>query len=112
MRRGRMGRHVWVCLGASCRRSGSPEVWEQLTQALAAEADVEVRQYGCFGACAVSPNILVMPERVWYSYVMSAYVPQVTEAIRQGAAIPGLANHVPPMIRDAVVRKFAQGGES
>jgi NADH:ubiquinone oxidoreductase subunit E len=37
-----MGRHVWVCLGASCRRSGSPELLEQLKQALAEEEDVEV----------------------------------------------------------------------
>lgn len=52
-----MSRHVWVCLGARCRRSGSQEVWEHLTQALTAETDMEVHRYDCFGACAVAPNL-------------------------------------------------------
>jgi (2Fe-2S) ferredoxin len=43
---------------------------ERLEQALAKEADVAVRHYLCFGACTVSPNIVVMPERLWYSYVL------------------------------------------
>ena len=107
-----MGRQVWVCLGASCRRSGSLELLERLEQALAAEADVEVRRYLCFGACAVSPNIVVMPERLWYSYVLPEYVAPVAEAIRHGAALPGLAHHVQPMIQDAVFQKFAQDGAS
>ena len=105
-----MGRHVWVCLGASCRRSGSPELLEHLEQALAEDEDVEVRRYLCFGACAVSPNIVVMPERLWYSYVIPDHVDQVAEAIRQGQELPGLAHHVRPMIRDAVFHKFEKDG--
>src|SRR6266404_3615345 len=31
-RRHGMGRHVWVCLGASCRRSGAPEALARLEQ--------------------------------------------------------------------------------
>lgn len=104
-----MSRQIWVCLGASCRRSGSLEVLAQLEQALAEVTDVEVKRYCCFGACAVSPNMVLMPERVWYSYVFPEYVTNVAEAVRQGEAVPGLANHVPPMIRDEVFRKLAQG---
>lgn len=107
-----MGRQVWVCLGASCRRSGAPEVLERLEQALAEEADVAVRRYLCFGACTVAPNIVVIPERLWYSYVLPEYVAQVAAAIRHGEALPGLAHHVQPMIRDAVFQKFAQEGVS
>lgn len=103
-----MSRQVWVCLGASCRRNGSQELLEQLEQALAAEADVEVKRYFCFGACAVSPNIVVMPERLWYSYVIPTYVEPVAQAIRQGEDVPGLAHHVLPIIRDAVFQKLAQ----
>jgi (2Fe-2S) ferredoxin len=87
-------------------------VLQRLEQALAEEADVEVKRYLCFGACTVSPNIVVMPERLWYSYVFPEYVAQVAEAIRHGAALPGLSQHVPPMIRDAVLQKFAQEGPS
>jgi hypothetical protein len=49
-----------------------------------------------------------MPERLWYSYVFPEYVAQVAEAIRHGEALPGLAQHVRPMIRDAVFQKFEQ----
>ena len=104
-----MSRQVRVCLGASCRRSGAPELLEQLEQALAEDEDVEVTRYLCFGACAVSPNVVVMPERLWYSYVMLDYVDQVADAIRQGEELPGLANHVRPMIRNAVFHQFEQG---
>jgi (2Fe-2S) ferredoxin len=83
-------------------------VCEQLEHALAAEADVAVTRYLCFGACAVAPNVVVMPERLWYSYVFPEYVTPVAEAIRQGHALPGLAQHVPPMIRDAIFHKLAQ----
>jgi hypothetical protein len=48
---------------------------------------------------------------LWYSYVLPAYVAQVAEAIRRGQALPGLAHHVPPMIRDAVFQKFEQAGK-
>jgi (2Fe-2S) ferredoxin len=85
---------------------------ERLEQALAEEADVEVRRYLCFGACAVSPNIVVMPERLWYSYVLPEYVAPVAEAIRHGEALPGLAHHVRPMIQEAVFQKFEQDGAS
>ena len=105
-----MGRHVWVCLGASCRRSGSPEVLQQLEDALDAEADVAVTRSLCFGACAVSPNVVVMPERLWYSYVFPEYAVPVAEAIRQGHDLPGLAQHVPPMIRDEIFHTLAQDG--
>jgi (2Fe-2S) ferredoxin len=76
-----------------------------LEYALAEEADVEMTRYLCFGACAVSPNVVVMPERVWYSYVFPEYAAPVAETIRQGKALPGLAQHVPPMIRDGFCRK-------
>jgi (2Fe-2S) ferredoxin len=85
---------------------------ERLAQALAAEADVAVKRYFCFGACTVSPNIVVMPERLWYSYVFPEYVAQVAEAIRHGEALPGLAHHVRSMIQDAVFQQFEQDGAS
>lgn len=103
-----MSRQVHVCLGSSCRRNGSPEIWEQLQQELAGEAEIELKRYICFGACGVGPNMLMMPERIWYSYVMATSVPQVADAMRQGKAIPGLANHVPPLIRDAICEQVAQ----
>jgi hypothetical protein len=52
-----------------------------------------------------------MPERLWYSYVIPASVEHVAEAIRQGEALPGLAHHVRPLIRDAVFHTFEKDGE-
>lgn len=101
-----MSRQVRVCLGASCRRSGAPELFDLLEQALAEDEDVEVSRYLCFGGCGAAPNVVVMSERLWYSYVLPDMVEQVVAAIRRGEPLSLLANHVRSMIQDAVFQKF------
>jgi NADH:ubiquinone oxidoreductase subunit E len=95
-------RQIVVCHGINCRRSGAPELMEQLQQALAQDETVEITRYNCFGACAAAPNVVVVPDRLWYSFAMPEYGDHVVEAIRRGAALPGLANHVRPEVADAV----------
>jgi len=95
-------RQIVVCHGINCRRSGAPELMEQLQQALAQDATVAITRYNCFGACDAAPNVVVVPDRLWYSFAMPEYGDHVVEAIRRGAALPGLANHVRPEMADAV----------
>ncbi len=97
---------VRVCLGSSCRRNGAPEVLEELEQVLSSDEAFEVSRYLCFGACGVGPNIVVMPGRLWYSFVMPGYIDQVAAAIQRGEEQPGLANHVRPEVKEAVFHKF------
>jgi len=97
-------RQVLVCQGINCRRNGAQEMMATLQQALFAETAIRIGQYICFGACAVAPNIVVLPECHWYSYAIPAYVNEVAAAIRRGEELPGLANHVRPEVRAAVFR--------
>ena len=77
---------------------------EQMEAAFAQDEDVQVKRYLCFGACDVAPNVVVSPDRLWYSFVLPSYAEDVIEAIRRGEALSGLANHVRPEIQDAVLR--------
>lgn len=81
-----------------------PELRAQLEQIFTPDEESEFTRYFCFGACTAAPNIVVMPDRLWYSFVIPAYVETVAAAIQQGKDVPGLANHVRPEIREAVFR--------
>ena len=92
---------VVVCLGINCRRNGSPELMEQLRQLLSEDETFQIKRYLCFGACDVGPNIVVTPDRLWYSLATPEYMENIAAAIQKGEELPGLANQVRPMIRDA-----------
>ena len=93
---------VMVCQGINCRRNGSPELMEQLQQLLSQDETFQIKSYLCFGACDVAPNIVVVPDRLWYSFVTPAYMEGIAAAIRKGESLSGLANHVRPIVREAV----------
>ena len=94
--------HIMVCQGINCRRNGSPELMEQLQQLLSQDETFQIKPYLCFGACDMAPNIVVVPDRLWYSCVAPEYMEDIATAIRKGEDLPGLANHVRPMVREAV----------
>ena len=93
---------VVVCLGINCRRNGSPELMEQLQQLLSQDETFQIKQHLCFGACDVAPNIVVSPDRLWFSLATPEFMESIATAIQEGKELPGLANHVRPMIRNAV----------
>jgi (2Fe-2S) ferredoxin len=95
-------RQIVVCHGINCRRNGAPELMAQLQQTWSQDESVSITRYNCFGACAVAPNVVVVPDRLWYSFAMPEYGDHVIEAIRRAEALPGLANHVRPEVMDAV----------
>ena len=97
-------RDVVVCLGINCHRNGSPELLEQLRQLLAHDETLQIKRYLCFGACDVGPNMVVMPDRLWYSLATPELMENIAAAMQEGKELPGLANHVRPMIRDAVLK--------
>lgn len=56
-----------VCLGRSCRKYNSQQVFAAFQQNL--PASVELISVGCLGQCGNGPMILVQPEEVWYSEI-------------------------------------------
>ena len=41
--------------------------------------DVELEEYTCFGGCDIGPNMIVYPDRAWYSGVTEADIPELVE---------------------------------
>ncbi len=99
--------HIFVCQGSNCRRNGAPELMERLQQEWSHDEVFEITRYLCFGACAATPNVVVLPDRLWYSFVLPEYVEDVVAAIRRGEEVPGLANHVRADVREAVFQALA-----
>ena len=77
---------------------------EQLQQTLSQDKTAEITRYNCFGACDAGPNVVVVPDRLWYSFAMPEYGDHVAGAIQRGETLPGLANHVRPEVANAVFR--------
>jgi NADH:ubiquinone oxidoreductase subunit E len=94
--------HIMVCQGINCRRNGSPELMEQLQQLLSQDETFQIKPYLCFGACDMAPNIVVVPDRLWYSFVAPDYMADIAAAIQKGEDLSALANHVRPIVREAV----------
>ena len=62
-------KYVLVCQNADCMQRGSGELFQKLTEKLKASGDIEVKPYMCFGGCQAGPNIVLYPQKVWYSGV-------------------------------------------
>ena len=56
-----------VCLGRSCRKYNSEEVFANFKQNL--PSDIELISVGCLGQCGNGPMVLVESEQIWYSEV-------------------------------------------
>ena len=64
--------HVLVCGGTGCTSSKSLEILDALNAEIknqGLENEVRAMMTGCFGLCAVGPNIIVYPEGAFYSHV-------------------------------------------
>src|SRR5262245_37153862 len=75
-------RLVYVCEGGDCSEKGSVELYEELKEALL-ERDPEgrnkLRKYPCFGGCAHGINVVVFPDRCFYSKVTMADLPDIVD---------------------------------
>jgi NADH:ubiquinone oxidoreductase subunit E len=65
-------RLVYVCEGGDCSEKGSVELHNEL-KAMLEERDPEgrnkLRKYPCFGGCEHGINVVLFPDRVFYSKV-------------------------------------------
>ena len=75
-------RLVYVCEGGDCSEKGSIELHAELSEMLH-ERDVEsknrLRKYPCFGGCEHGINVVLFPDRVFYSQVKKDDLPEIVE---------------------------------
>ena len=58
---------VVVCLGRSCRKYQSQQVFDNFKQNL--PEDVELMSVPCLGQCGSGSMVVIEPDRTWYSQV-------------------------------------------
>jgi len=77
-------RLVYVCEGGDCSEKGSVELYEELKAALV-EKDPQgrnrLRKYPCFGGCNEGINVVVFPDKCFYSRVTQADLPELVESL-------------------------------
>jgi (2Fe-2S) ferredoxin len=84
--------HVFVCTNdrggerKSCADSNSQLVKEQLKEALDAKGwkgKVRVSTSGCMGVCAQGANVMIYPQKLWFSGVSPDDVEAIVSSIGQ-----------------------------
>ena len=97
-------RLVYVCEGGDCSEKGSIEVFEDLKATLH-ERDTaglnRVRKYPCFGGCEHGINMVLFPDRCFYSKVTTDDLPEIVDhLVGDGPRVERLTGKVPKDVED------------
>lgn len=78
----------FVCQNVDCKLRGAEQLMSEITTQLAARSiDAEVKSYLCFGACDLAPNIVVYPQKCWYTRVQVSDVPDIVNSVAGGPVV-------------------------
>ena len=85
-------KHIISLSSGTCgHASGSIEVEEALKQAIIGYEDqIDLKLTGCHGFCAVEPNIIIFPEKIFYKNLKPEDAPNVIQSILKGEIIDNL----------------------
>ena len=75
-------RLVYVCEGGDCSEKGSIELHAELGEMLQERglaANNRLRKYPCFGGCEHGINVVLFPDKVFYSTVQRSDLPEIVE---------------------------------
>jgi (2Fe-2S) ferredoxin len=102
-------RFVLICQNVDCLARGAKEVMSELEQRLADQEGVEVKPYMCFGACQDGPNVVIYPDRTFYSHVTPADVEEVAAHARGGPPVTRLEEGVDPSLKSLIFELLDAG---
>jgi len=102
-----MTRLIYVCEGGDCTERGSGDIHDHLKEVLDArdphEEKVRLRRYPCFGGCECGINVTVFPDRLFYSRVTKADLPEiVAHVLDEGQPVARLTGQVKPDVEQMV----------
>ena len=85
-------KHIISISSGTCgHASGSIEVEEALKQAVKGYEDkIDLKLTGCHGFCAVEPNIVIFPEKIFYKNLKPEDAPNIIQSILTGEIIDNL----------------------
>jgi (2Fe-2S) ferredoxin len=101
--------YVLVCQNADCKARGSARLLEELAQRLKDRGDIEVKPYMCFGACQSGPNIVLYPQKVWYSGVKEGDVEEIAAHANGGEPVERLTKGIEPSLQDLIYQLLDAG---
>jgi len=86
-----MKQNCFVCLNVDCKSRGAEQLMKELTDKVATRSlDVEVKPYICFGGCEHGPNVVIHPQKRWYSGVKPEDLPEIVESFAGGPPVTRL----------------------
>lgn len=98
-----------VCQNVDCKSRGSTQILQQLEEAFKDNEQVEVKTYMCFGTCQDAPNVVVYPQRDWYSGIQMSDVAEIIEAVRRGERIERICDKVDRDARELIYNLLDAG---
>ncbi|HLI26461.1 MAG TPA: (2Fe-2S) ferredoxin domain-containing protein [Chloroflexota bacterium] len=102
-------RLVLVCQNVDCLARGADKIIRALEERLSGEEGVEVKPYMCFGACQDGPNVVVYPDRAFYSHVQLADVDDIANHAKGGPAVQRLEEGVDPSLKALIFELLDAG---
>jgi len=102
-------RFVLVCQNVDCMQRGSGELFEKLREKLKDTDDIEVKTYMCFGGCQSGPNIVLYPQKVWYSGVKKGDVDDIAAHAAGGPAVERLTHGIDPTLKELIYQVLDAG---
>jgi sirohydrochlorin cobaltochelatase len=103
------GKYVLVCQNEDCKQRGSDKLLEQLAEKLKGDGDVEVKSYMCFGGCQAGPNIVLYPQKVWYSGVKQGDVADIAAHVEGGPEVERLTHGIDQPLKDLIYQLLDAG---
>jgi (2Fe-2S) ferredoxin len=102
-----MTRLIYVCEGGDCSERGSGDLHDHLAEVFAErdprEEKVRLRRYPCFGGCECGINVTVFPDKLFYSEVKKADLPEIVEhVLGDGEPVVRLTGKVKPDVEQMV----------
>jgi (2Fe-2S) ferredoxin len=101
-----------VCVNVFCAEGGSRELKATLEKSLrAAGSPVAVKEFVCFGACTMGPNLVLYPEGTWYAGVEPTDLDDILGHIQGGQPVARLAERVDPLLHEIILDILDSGLE-
>jgi (2Fe-2S) ferredoxin len=101
--------YVLVCQNEDCKQRGSAELLERLNEKLKGKGDVEVKPYMCFGGCQSGPNIVLYPQKVWYSGVKREDTDDIAAHAQGGVEVERLTHGIDQSLKDLIYQLLDAG---
>ena len=100
-------RLLYVCEGGDCTERGSGDLHDKIKEKMESfdphEDRVKVRRYPCFGGCESGINVTLFPDRIFYSHVTEADVPEIVDhVLGEGKPVQRLCGHVEQDVEEII----------